>query len=174
MSVVTGSVWKDLSTFGYLSTSITHIYGAVRYHKRDNMAQEVHHLPTLIPLKSSRLGAVRTVLHCWAQASVKHSSLTEVLSVSVLIKGETESQWLTVQIQLQWLGGKYTPSPWLSDSTGNGLSQHPKDHCFSHLNIETCCLENLVKRFKSTNSTDLEWDLKIMHFWQVPKWISDS
>lgn len=130
-----------------------------------------HHLPTLIPLKSSRPGAMRTILHGWAQVSVKHSSLTEVLSVSVLTKGETESR-LTLQIRLQWLGGKYTL---LHDC----LTQQAMDLAnilktiVSHLNTETC-VANLVKRFKSTNSTDLEWDLKIMHFWQVPKWISDS
>lgn len=37
--MVTEGVWKNLSTFSYLCT--THIYGGVRYPKRDNMAQEV-------------------------------------------------------------------------------------------------------------------------------------
>ena len=81
VSVVTdkvfGRIWPHLLIY-VLPTSKAE---SVKYHNRDNMAQEVHHLPTLIPLKSSRLGAKRAI--CIVELSLWEIRLSDRGSLSL-------------------------------------------------------------------------------------------
>lgn len=45
----------------FIYLCITNICGRVKYHNIDNMVHKAQHLPTLVLLKSSRLGAMRNI-----------------------------------------------------------------------------------------------------------------